>query len=124
MPVLGGGGREVVGGGRSVFGGGRSLLGGGGRSPLGGGGRLASARGRWFLVGELTGVSDWGGTGVLAGKVLAGGGGYVLGGGRGLSTGGRTTAPLSGVGGSARAAARLAKTRVEMTFSCILFVSL
>ena len=62
--------------------------------------------------------------GVLAGgnSVLGGGGsGVVVGGGSGVLGGGGTRFPLSGGGGSAMAAARLAKTRVEMTFNCILF---
>ena len=62
--------------------------------------------------------------GVLAGgnSVLGGGGsGVVVGGGSGVLGGGGTRFPLSGGGGSAMAAARLAKTSVEMTFNCIFF---
>jgi hypothetical protein len=56
-----------------------------------------------------------GGTPVFGGggRGFEGGGGRVFG-------GGGTRVPLSGGGGSARAAARLTKTSVEMTFSCIL----
>ena len=70
-----------------------------------------------------TSVFRGGGRELLAGgtSVFGGGGRELLaGGGRWVLEGGGTRVPLSGGGGSARAAARLAKTSVEMTFSCIL----
>ena len=58
---------------------------------------------------------------ILVGGIptFGGGRGELVGGGRKV-LGGGTGVPFSGGGGSTMAAARLAKTSVEMTFNCIL----